>query len=271
MISLADYVPGDVNNARREYDDACRAYDKAGFFSKAGKLKDKGIAFAKLEGLQAGLKIANGVLDLARNVVNGPGYSAAKASVSFYEGRLNDARRIADGAIGVAGSTLETTRNVQNGLVSGAEGALNTVKTASKELQNTKITQKILDDFQAASQRVLSGLQEAVNVLAQCAEKVAFDTADMGLKVARANVKDIDIAKAAVNVAKEGTEAVLDVGNWIVQHAFNILNIRLLELKGDLRGFARRERSYSCILWARLPSRMLTSLSTSRPEREKTL
>ncbi|KAI4193575.1 MAG: hypothetical protein LQ350_008251 [Teloschistes chrysophthalmus] len=229
----------DVNNAQREYDDASSAYDHCKWYEKATKLAAKGAAYTKLQGMKAGLAVANGVLDAAKAVVQGPGYSGAKAAIAFYEQDLAVARRAAEGALSAANSTLQATINAQNSLVADAERALNTVQTAGKELQDTGIAQRALAEYQAVEAKILSGLQSAVDGLAQCAEKIAFDSADAALKVARANVKDVDIAKAAVEFARTGTDAVLDAGNWVVQHAFNILNIRIIEITGDLRGLCK--------------------------------
>ncbi|KAL8872337.1 MAG: hypothetical protein Q9174_002021 [Haloplaca sp. 1 TL-2023] len=230
----------DVNNAQRDYDNDCRAYDHCKWYEKGPKLAAKGASFTKLEAMKAGLAVATKVLDAAKAVVQGPGYSGARAAVAFYEKDLEIARGAANGAMSAANSTLQTTINVQNAAVSDAEKLLDNVQTAGKELQARNLAQKALAEYQAAETKVLNGLQSAVNALAQCAEKVAFDAANAALQIARANVKDVDIAKAAVEFAKTGVDAVLDVGSWVVQHAFNILNIRMIEVTGDLRGLCKQ-------------------------------
>ncbi|KAI9858320.1 MAG: hypothetical protein M1824_004340 [Vezdaea acicularis] len=111
------------------------------------------------------------------------------------------------------GSEVQETINVQNILVTQANNALTAVQTAGNELHLAQFAKKALDDFQAAEAKVLSGLQAAVKALAQSAEAIAFGAANTVLAFARANVKDIDIAKNAMEKAREASEAALDMGN----------------------------------------------------------
>ena len=132
---------------------------------------------------------------------------------------------------------------MQNDLVSKAATVLNTVSTAGQELHDSNFAKKALDDFLKAEDKILDGLSTAITELANCTEKVAFDAADAGVKIARANTKDIDIAKSALKYADEGTEGIMDAGDWVVNHTFNILNIKSIEATGDLRGLCQQGTS----------------------------
>ena len=112
------------------------------------------------------------------------------------------------------------------------------MQTSGVEQVASNAAKKALADFQAAEVGILKGLQQAVDTLAQSAEAVAFGAATAGLNVARANIKDLDVARSAVKLAGEGADGVLDAGNWLVAHAVNVLNIKNVDIKGDLRGMA---------------------------------
>ena len=194
----------------------------------------------QIDRAQAGLAIASKALDAAKAIVSGPGYAAANASTNFYQSDLDDARKAADAALNATNGALQTTINVQNGLVHTAETALNTVQTAGKELQDSNIAKKALQDFQKAEDVVLNGLSADVTGLMKCGEKVAFDAANAGLNIARANTKDLDVAKSALTFAEHSTDEVMDAGAWVVKHTVNILNIKKVELTGDLRGLCQK-------------------------------
>lgn len=89
--------------------------------------------------------------------------------------------------------------------------------------------------FQKVETGISAGLQAVVVRLAK-SEGVAFATANAGLSVAKANTKDIDIARSAIKFADTATDSVMDVGCWMLEHEMNILNIKTVELSGDLRG-----------------------------------
>lgn len=165
--------------------------------------------------------------------------AGAQATINFYQADLNAARATADATLSGAQGGLQQTISIQDGLVAKASSVLNTVSTVGQELQNSNIAKKAIDDFQIAEAGVLSTLSAAVTGLANCAEKAAFDTANAGLSIARANSKDLDVARSALRFAEEGTDAVIDVGGWVIKHTVNILNIQTVEVTGDLRGLCK--------------------------------
>ena len=158
----------------------------------------------------------------------------------MYQQGVDAAKAAADGALKLANGTLQETINTQNALVAQAENALKFVQNASNELHLMDIANKALQDFQTVENKTLGVLQAGISALAKCAEKVAFDAANAGLAIARANTKDIDIAKAAVKAAGDSTDEVMKAGAWVVAHTANILNIRTIEVTGDLRGLCQQ-------------------------------
>ena len=129
---------------------------------------------------------------------------------------------------------------MQNSLVTQVNNALIAVQTTGDELHLAQFTKKALDDFQAAEAKVLAGLQAAVKALAQSTEAIALGAANTGLAFARANVKDIDIAKNAMEKAREAGKAALDMGNWLAKNTFNILYLKSVDVTGDLRGLCKQ-------------------------------
>ena len=229
-----------MNSAQRDYDNANNDMNnERNPFKKAAKAIALGPLGARLAATKGSLATATGVLSAAQAIVSGPGYSAANASVNFYQNGLTTARQAADAALSTANAGLQTTISVQTNLVNQAATALNIAETASQELQASNIAKKALADYHSASAADLNGLSTAVNGLATCAQKVAFDAATTGLALAQANVADIDIAKSALTHAEEDTDSVIEVGDWFVSHTVDILNIQKMELTGDLRGLMK--------------------------------
>jgi hypothetical protein len=90
-------------------------------------------------------------------------------------------------------------------------------------------------DYQRKEDQVLTSLCTDFAALAQCAEKVNLDAAPAELKVAQANVKDIEISASAMQVAETGSDGVLEAGAWLASHTVNILNTKSVAVNGDLR------------------------------------
>lgn len=240
MGTSPNFDSGVVQDAQRDVNNAKHDLDHCHWCEKVAKGAVVGAMGTKLETAKTGLKIATGLLQAAQAIVSGPGYSAANVSIKFYQDDLNAARSTADATLAGAKAGMQETTNVQNDFVNKATTVLNTVQNAGKELQDSNLAKKAFQDFQKAENIVLNGLSTAITGLMNCGEKVAFDTATSSLNIANANTKDIDIAKSALKFADEGTDAVLDVGGWVVKHTLNILNIKSVEVTGDLRGLCKQ-------------------------------
>ena len=138
-----------------------------------------------------------------------------------------------------ANGTLEATKVAQAQLIQAAEDALTLVQTSGVEYQAARLATGALAAFQNAEYFILQGLQEAVNAAVSGIEAVAFQSASWALQIAQANTRDIALAQNALDLAEQGTDAVLDAGNWIVGHGANILNITQVDVSGDLRGLTQ--------------------------------
>lgn len=139
-----------------------------------------------------------------------------------------------------ANGTLAATRATQDQLVAAAGSALTLVQTSGVEQQLANTAKQALSAYQAAGAGVLQGLQAAFDRLASTAEAAAFGAANASLQLAQANTKDINLAKSAVDFAGKGANGVLDAGNWVASHSLNILNIRSVDVSGDLRGLLQQ-------------------------------
>lgn len=85
-------------------------------------------------------------------------------------------------------------------------------------------------------QGLLSNAQEAVNGLASCTEFVAFDVAEGALKFAKENVRELNLARHAVNFAEEAVDIGLDLGKWLATNAGQLLDVQKIEFSGSLQG-----------------------------------
>ena len=199
---------------------------------------------------KTGLGTAKAALAAAKAVVAGAGYAAASAAVDTYQEAVDTAKSSADAVLGAANATLEATRLAQDQLVATAQDTLTYTQEGTPERHVMFITlpavkspfqiaidvaNQALTAYWSVENGVLQGLQAAVDRLASTAEGVALSIANAALDVARANTKDLELAKAAVNVAGQAGDAVMDAGDWIVSHMVNILNVQKLDVDGDLR------------------------------------
>jgi hypothetical protein len=136
-----------------------------------------------------------------------------------------------------ASSSLTAVTAAQKKLVDAANAALNVAKTTGQEALNATSSAQALSAYKAVADKTIGAASSAVDALGKSAEKIAFDTANAGLAVAKANTHDIDIAKHALEIAKESADAVVLAGAWIIAHGVNLLNIRKAEASGDLAAF----------------------------------
>jgi hypothetical protein len=131
------------------------------------------------------LKTATAGLNLAKDVVHGPGDTVAKDSIDVYAKSLETARTMAAQTVALANSTLQATITTQNILVQSTQAALDNVQTSGIELHLAALAKQALQDYSTAESKILSELQTAVTGLAHRAEKLSFDAAQQVLAVAR--------------------------------------------------------------------------------------
>jgi hypothetical protein len=156
--------------------------------------------------------------------------------VDGYQKGVESAKRAADDSLKVANVSLQTMLNAQDALVAQAQNALKAVQTSGVEKLALDAARATLAAYQKTEAATLEGLQSAVAGLSKTAEAVALGAAQQGLRFAMANVRDVDVARSAVELAGKGAEGIMDVGGWVVEHTVNILNVKSVDITGDFRG-----------------------------------
>ena len=183
---------------------------------------------------EAAFKVAQGVLAVAEDVVNGVGYKVAHEAVTLAQGALDDAKKAADAALVTVNKGLADTTKIQAALVDDADKALS---AAQKDCDESKVwgaAKAVLAAAISVEASVVADADKMVAALALCAEKVAYDAAVAALALAKAGTKEVDLANHALTLVKDGVDEVSALGTWMVDHAGNIFNIRVVQLSGAL-------------------------------------
>ncbi|KAJ0333957.1 hypothetical protein COL922a_010172 [Colletotrichum nupharicola] len=230
-----------VAEAQRHVDEKRAILDGAAWYNKIGPGLDVAGAEIELVSVKGALEIADGVLKLARDVVEDVGYKAAKVTIEEYENLLRGARTAADKSLGLVKSGLQETIDAQSKLVSAAEIAEREIRESGVEKLAVDDAKRVLQEFQQAEASITSGLERVVNDVAKGVEAATLDLATITLNFARANSQAVDTARNALSFAQTAVDTALDVSDWVVTRAINILNIREIEVTGDLGAVCERK------------------------------
>ncbi|KAH6617614.1 hypothetical protein F5144DRAFT_633818 [Chaetomium tenue] len=230
-----DSLQGQVNNAQQALNDAQRDLDDAPWWDKIPKAAEVAAAGVRLAGVQASLSSAQAVLTAAKAVIQTPGYLAAQAAIDTYQHAVDSARTAADASIAAANDTLQATITTQDALVTAATQVLQHALSpeAGAAAEAARATYKAYID---SERPIVDALKAAVEAVGKGVEHAAFEAAEEGLKVARANTGALDIARGALEVAKKSGEAVVGVAGWMASHAGGVLDLKRVEVEGDLAG-----------------------------------
>lgn len=259
-----------VDNAQREYDDAvnelnnCEFYEAVYYVSqaplsccssrriqvrnrlyrarltsnlKAGKVAGKGLVLGTMK---AGLSAAKDSLRACHGVVDDVGYRAARGSIDTCQRAVDDARRAGDQAVERANSQLNSTTADWDVKTKDAQDALSKAKTSSQELATTQKAKDDLDrkvnELDANIAKAADDLTNIVHEAVSGALKAANDT----LQVAKGATVFIHAAKDLLDGVEALNDKILDLAAWINDHLTSLLNIKQIEVTGNLTGICRR-------------------------------
>lgn len=189
---------------------------------------------------EAAYQIADGVLLDCENVLENPLYKAAEASIDLYEKKLREAERDAEKTLDGLNSTLATVKADEQKKVDEASEKLDAARTRSRELFESENARKALDAAREAAERELSDLKATFDAVSKCVEAVAFDVASAAVQTARGLTAGIDIARSTLHDAEIATGAILDLGDYLVNRALGVLDIRNVHITGHLEGLCNR-------------------------------
>ncbi|KAF8635788.1 hypothetical protein AX17_003845 [Amanita inopinata Kibby_2008] len=168
-------------------------------------------------------------------ILHGSQYATLKALVEAAENGLRDAQQAADKRLGEAHAALEAGKAEMEALVKDSENKLARAKVRCDQSDARDAAKKALDTFGSEEARLLANARKLLNDLATCDEGAAFQSAQAALVVAKAGMKEIEIARGALVVVEEGVDATEAVGSWMAK-AGNICSIKEVKVTGSLRG-----------------------------------
>ena len=194
---------------------------------------------ATLNGLirtaSAFLRLATSSLDAAKAVINTPGYILAQTTLTTAETTLSTAQSTATSILSTAHSTLQSVAAGQAAIIKEAQSFLDATLTRGVEKLTFDTAKQALDTFAATVVAVLSGLRSAVSQSYYGVEAVAFRSAKNTLLLAEWNVREVNIARAALDLAREWADDVGEVARWVENHQGEVLQVKGVEVWGALR------------------------------------
>jgi hypothetical protein len=132
-------------------------------------------------------------------------------------------------------SRLETVKNTAASAISDAEKALDCCKNGPlKSAFDTCDT--AVKECDKGVDADLADVQSAVDGLTKTVEYLGFTAAQKSVAGIRANIKSLDPARAALKMADDEEAAIEGVIKRMIKAAENILDVKKVEIAGDLRG-----------------------------------
>ena len=156
------------------------------------------------------------------------------------QGTLDAARQSASTSIAIAQGSLDATKAATAAATSVAQSALAAAQQSCTELHVWQAAKATLDAFLATETQLLNAADALTAGLMTCAEKVAFDSANAGLKLAQSATKELDAAKAVVAEVEKGVDEFSAFGTWLVKKGGNVFNVKSVQLSGSLNDAANK-------------------------------
>ena len=218
-----------------------QAYDEAGFFARFGKATV--IAGLEIErtAREATCDIAEGVLKGAKDIVDGPAYELAKRLVDGASSALNSLRAYSDGILSGLRQKCKSVRDSEESFFDKAKEKLESARNSCDQLHAWDTAKQALSDFAITESKLYGIAAQGLNALESCAEKIAYEAAVLALRIAKANTHDLDLAKHAVELVKEGEDATISAGQWMVNKAGNFIDIESIDLSGSLKALENKD------------------------------
>lgn len=191
---------------------------------------------------------AKTAVSIAKSIVEGPGYAAAKATVNTYEESLARTRQAAGISIKALEDTLGTVRDQQNNLVQSAENHLRDVSEGSDAKKLWDSTRKNMQDFEDSMVDQLRDARANVSSLTARVEKKAFDAATGALTLARDDVAAYNAAQRALDTAQALEQVGEHVAKYILDHSGAIVDVNEIHLVGQLQGLITGGRPLSAVV-----------------------
>ncbi|KAG8735240.1 hypothetical protein FRC10_010828 [Ceratobasidium sp. 414] len=192
-----------------------------------------------LEGYKA---TADGVLTLAEDIVKGVEYLEAKGAIPAAEGVVAAAGEAGKLALEGVQATLKEVDRDTAALLTEAENVLETVRTDGDAL--LRAAEEALEKLINIEKDILNAAKQLVDDLVNSVEWLAYQAATGALNLASHATHGLDVAKKALEVAKNVVDGTITVTEEAVTAALGALNITKIELGATLDTFLGGQGSH---------------------------
>ncbi|KAF2428911.1 hypothetical protein EJ08DRAFT_719082 [Tothia fuscella] len=186
-------------------------------------------------GVQAAIISATQALNLAIAVTNTADYVTAKALVAGTAATVVATNTILAQVDASTTHALDAAKVATEQSISTAQFVVSFTQSNSDPLHALQAANLALTGYQAVSADTIDTAMGWVRSVMQGAQYAAYKSAQAGLDLAQANTRDIDVAKAALDLADQAASSSMDLVKWLAANGSKILTIRSVRLSGNLR------------------------------------
>ncbi|KAF8546084.1 hypothetical protein OG21DRAFT_1528059, partial [Imleria badia] len=221
-----------VENLQHQIDDINRQINSLEHGSWLKKIKIPGLKVEQ-EALELSMKVAQGVLDVARDVLKGADYLADKSAFDAAQKGLDLVKQGGTSLVSDAQKALDSVKQLTQAVVDRANEAVRAVESGSEKIAFDGAN-AALTAYQRIHNAVFEAANKAIADLVKDVEYLAFETATTALATAQHATKGLDAAEDLLTEVEKGSDAVLDLGKAIVNAGDKALNITSVHLSGSL-------------------------------------
>lgn len=185
--------------------------------------------------LEVSKHVADGILDVCEDVIKGTQYLTAKGAIPLAEDALAVAQKAGDEGFNAAQLAVQAADKATAEIIAAADAALDAIQHGGDAVWRG--AESALNAFVNAQKTVLLAAQAAIDDLVNCAEWLAYQTANAALDVAQHATHALDIVNKALDVAQAGENGILNIAEDVINAAMNLFNITKIELGGSMKAF----------------------------------
>lgn len=221
-----------VDSLQHQIDDINHQINSLEHGSWLKKIKIPGLK-AEQGALEMSLKVAQGVLDGARDVLKGADYLADKSALDAAQKGLDFVTQTGPTLVSDAQKAMDSAKQLTQAVVDRATEALRAAENGSEKIAFDGAN-AALTAYQRAHNAMFEAANKAIADLANDVEYVAFVAATTALATAQHATKGLDAAEVVLTAAEKGSDAVLNFGKAIIDAGDEALNITFVHLSGSL-------------------------------------
>ncbi|KEP51319.1 hypothetical protein V565_063650 [Rhizoctonia solani 123E] len=222
-----------LQNQIDEVNASIHEYEAAPWYEFWKKAAIPGL-YATLAVLQGSKAVADADLQAAKAKLTSADFIAKKAALDAATAALVLARETGQAAIDVANAALVVADQTSRATLDTVNATLEAVR-AGPEWVTLQAAKEALRIYKDAHGEAFRAATQVLADLTQCAEYIAYQTAQVGLESTRATSIPIDFARAALEVARKVGDDALAIGQWVADHPLDAFEIRAVRLSGNLR------------------------------------